>query len=294
MGKPRNDAVGFVAGSRVRAIPAENNGPAAMSDTPAQPQKPDLRGALLRWLPLILLACASIGVVATGVTRYVDFDRLVASRAWLHALVEEDRGRAIAVAILVYVASVVVSIPATFVLTVFYGFLFGTVTGALIAIASATTGAGIVFSIGRNAARDLIQKRAGSRLGRFAEGFRRDAFGYVAFLRLLPLFPFWMTNLAPAAFGVRPRTFLLATFLGLTPGAFIYAATGAGIDDVVAAHEAAKHACLAARTGTDCDVAINFRQLLTPGMILALGGLAGFALLSITLRKWLERRGSLT
>lgn len=262
-----------------------------MNDLPEKPDR-DLKGGLRRWLPLILLACASIAVLLTGVARYLDLDGLIASRAWLHALVEESRARAIAVAILVYVASVVVSVPATLILTILCGFLFGTVTGALVAITSATTGAGIVFSIGRNAARDLIQKRVGSRLGRFAEGFRRDAFGYVAFLRLLPLFPFWVTNLAPAAFGVRPRTFLLATFIGLTPGAFIYAATGAGIDELVAAHEAAKSACLAERTEADCNMAIDFRQLVSPGMIVALASLAAFALLSIFLRKWLERRGS--
>ena len=247
------------------------------------------RTVWLRWLPLILLACASIAVLVSGVVHLVDLDRLMASRAWLHAAVAEHRPRAVALAAAIYVCSVVVSVPASLVLTMVCGFLFGTVTGALIAICSATTGAVIVFSIGRNAARDLIVRRTQSRLGRFAEGFRRDAFGYVAFLRLLPLFPFWMTNLAPAAFGVPLRTFALATLLGLTPGAFVYAATGAGLEDLFAAHEAAKTACLA-RGDPVCDAALDLRNLVTPSMVAGLGALAAFALLSIGLRKWVERR----
>ncbi|GJE54087.1 MULTISPECIES: TVP38/TMEM64 family protein [Methylobacterium] len=251
---------------------------------------PPRRRAWLRWLPLVLLVGISIAVLVSGGAHLLDIDRLMASRAWLHEAVAADRPRAILVAALAYVCCVVVSVPATLVMSMICGFLFGTVTGALVAIGSATTGAAIVFTIGRYAARDLLLRRAGSRLGRLAEGFRRDAFGYVAFLRLLPLFPFWMTNLGPAIFGVRPRTFVLATLIGLTPGAFVYAATGAGLEEIVAAHEAAKAACLA-RGDQTCEAALDLRSLVTPGMIAGLVALAAFALLSITLRRWLERRG---
>ncbi|GEP08677.1 TVP38/TMEM64 family protein [Methylobacterium gnaphalii] len=244
----------------------------------------------MRWLPLILLVCISLAILVSGGAHLLDMDRLMASRAWLHEAVADNRPRAIAAAAAVYVACVVVSVPASLVLSMICGFLFGTVTGALTAIASATTGAAIVFSIGRYAARDMLLRRAGSRLGRLAEGFRRDAFGYVAFLRLLPLFPFWMTNLGPAIFGVRPRTFILATLLGLTPGAFVYAATGAGLEEIVGAHEAAKTACLA-RGDAACDAALDLRGLVTPGMIAGLVALAVFALLSVGLRRWLARRG---
>ncbi|WP_336489169.1 TVP38/TMEM64 family protein [Methylobacterium nigriterrae] len=238
----------------------------------------------LRWLPLGLLALASLALLASGAYHLLSLDNLLASRAWLQGFVEADRSRAIAVAGLVYVCAVVLSVPASLVLTMICGFLFGIVTGALLAVASATTGAALVFSIGRGPAGDLLRRRAGPRLGRLAEGFRRDAFGYIAFLRLLPIFPFWMTNLAPAAFGVRLRTFVLATFLGLLPGAFVYAATGAGIEDVVAAHEQAKAACLAA-SGTGCDDAISLRGLVSPTLVAGLAALAAFALLSVALRR---------
>ena len=252
--------------------------------------EPKAGARLRRWLPLALLVCASLAVLVSGVTQLLDLDRLAASRHWLHAAVDENQARAIVIAIATYIACVVVSVPASLVLSMMCGFLFGTVTGALVAIGSATTGASIVFAIGRHAARDVILKRAGGRLARFAEGFRRDAFGYVAFLRLLPLFPFWMTNLAPAAFGVPMRTFVLATLVGLTPGAFIYAATGAGFDALVEAHEAAKAACIA-EGRAPCDAALNLRALATPEVIAGLVALGCFALLSVGLRRWLERRG---
>ncbi|GJD57862.1 TVP38/TMEM64 family inner membrane protein YdjZ [Methylobacterium dankookense] len=241
-----------------------------------------LRGAL-RFLPLVVLVGVSLAALVSGAGRLVSLDALLASRAWLHGFVAADYGRALVAAYLVYVGAVVVSVPATLMLTMICGFLFGIVTGALVAVAAATTGAAIVFSIGRGPGGELLRRVAGPRLQAFADGFRRDAFGYIAFLRLLPLFPFWMTNLAPAAFGVTLRTFVLATLLGLLPGAFVYAATGAGIEDVVAAHEAAKAACQAA-SELGCDEALTLRALVTPKMLIGLGALAAFALFTILLR----------
>ncbi|MCJ2082874.1 TVP38/TMEM64 family protein [Methylobacterium sp. J-090] len=258
-------------------------------DTPPEvPPRPTWRRTL-RWLPLGLLVMASLAILVSGVAHLLDLDRLLASRAWLSAAVAENPIQAMAVAALAYVGAVVVSVPASLFLTVLCGFLFGIVPGALIAVASASTGAAIVFSIGRGPASELLRRRAGPRLAGLAAGFRRDAFGYIAFLRLLPIFPFWLTNLAPAAFGVPLRTFLLATIVGLSPGALVYATTGAAIEDVVATHEAARAACHAA-AGLDCAQTLTLRSLITPKMVAGLGALAGFALLSVVLRRRLTRQ----
>lgn len=244
---------------------------------------------ILQWLPVAALVAISLGVLVSGVPHLLSLDRLLSYRAWLIEAVAEDRPRSIAIACLIYVGCVIVSVPASLVLTILCGFLFGITTGAGIALFSATTGAAIVFSIGRGPVSDLLLNKAGPRLARLAAGFRDDAFGYILVLRLLPLFPFWMTNLAPAAFGVPLRTFVLATFLGLAPGAFVYAAAGSAIEDVVAANEAAKAACLA--TGaTACDEALSLRSLVTVKTIAGLGSLAAFALLSIGLRRRFARR----
>ena len=265
----------------------------APTPPPAGPDEAPTRWkGFLRWGPLLLLVCASLAVLASGASHLLSLDRLLASRAWLNAWVAEDRFRAMVVAYLVYVGAVVVSVPASLFLTMLCGFLFGIVPGALVAVASATTGAAIVFTIGRGAASDLLLRRAGPRLASLAAGFREDAFGYIAFLRLLPIFPFWMTNLAPAAFGVKRSTFVLATLVGLLPGAFVYAATGAAIEDVVLAHETAKAACLAVN-GLDCENALTLRALITPRMVLGLGALAALALISVFLRRRVQARRGL-
>ncbi|WP_019904639.1 VTT domain-containing protein [Methylobacterium sp. 77] len=244
---------------------------------------------VLRWLPVLALIAISLGVLVSGASHLLSLDRLLSYRAWLVEAVAQDRHRAIAIAGLIYVGCVIVSVPASLVLTILCGFLFGVTTGAGIALVSATTGAAIVFVIGRGPVSDLLLARAGPRLARLAAGFRDDAFGYILVLRLLPIFPFWMTNLAPAAFGVSLRIFVTATFLGLMPGAFVYATAGSAIEDVVAANEAAKAACLASGA-TACDEALSLRSLVTVKTVAGLGSLAAFALLSIGLRRRFARR----
>jgi uncharacterized membrane protein YdjX (TVP38/TMEM64 family) len=242
----------------------------------------------LRWLPLVLLLGVSAIVLVSGAAHLLSLDRLLASRAWLRGFVEVGYLRALVAAYCLYVGAVVVSVPATLILTMICGFLFGILPGALIAVCAATTGAAIVFAIGRGPGADLLRRLGGTRLAGLAEGFRRDAFGYIVILRLLPLFPFWVTNIAPAAFGVKMRVFVLATFLGLLPGAFVYATTGAGIEDVVAAHETAKAACLAAGEG-GCDNALALRALVTPKMVAGLALLAIFALASLLVSRRARR-----
>ncbi|MCJ2069973.1 VTT domain-containing protein [Methylobacterium sp. J-030] len=241
-----------------------------------------------RWLPLVLLLGISGAVLVSGAAQILSLDRLLASRAWLRGFVEADYIRALVSAYCLYVWAVVVSVPASLILTMICGFLFGIVPGALTAVCAATTGAAIVFAIGRGPGADLLRRIGGTRLAGLAEGFRRDAFGYIAVLRLIPLFPFWVTNLAPAAFGVKMRVFVLATFLGLLPGAFVYATTGAGIEDVVAAHEAARAACLAT-DGAACDRALTLRDLVTPRMVAGLAMLAVFALITMLLSRRARR-----
>jgi uncharacterized membrane protein YdjX (TVP38/TMEM64 family) len=241
-----------------------------------------------RWLPLALLVGVSVLALVSGAAQLLSLDRLLASRLWLRGFVEAGYVRALVAAYCLYVGAVVVSVPATLILTMICGFLFGIVPGALTAICAATTGAAIVFAIGRGPGADLLARLGGGRMAALANGFRRDAFGYIVVLRLLPLFPFWVTNLAPAALGVKLRVFVVATFLGLLPGALVYATTGAGIEDVVAAHETARATCLAA--GQDgCDAALTLRALVTPKMAAGLAMLAVFALVSLLLSRRARR-----
>lgn len=243
------------------------------------------RHALLRYLPLAVLALAMVAVFATGAHRYLKLEKLIAHRDDLQGFVAAHRIKALAVYVAVYMAAVALSVPGAVFLTIFGGFLFGWVAGSLAAVIAATLGAIFVFLIASTSVGDALVQRAGPRLKGLAEGFREDAFSYLLFLRLVPVFPFWLVNLAPALFGVSLKTFALATVVGIVPGTFAFAFAGAGLDSVIAAQKAAKQACIAAG-GTDCYLKIDVHALVTPKLLIALAVLGAVALIPVVLRRW--------
>jgi uncharacterized membrane protein YdjX (TVP38/TMEM64 family) len=185
-----------------------------------------------RLIPLGLLVAAGIAFVGIGGHHYLTFAALAENRDWLSSLVQRWGFVAALLYIAVYAGLVALSVPGSAVLTIAGGFLFGTWLGTLCAILGATLGATGVFLATRAGLGGLAQ-RAGPLVGKLEAGFRADAFSYLLVLRLVFIFPFWLVNLVPALVGVRLSTFILATFLGIIPGAFVYASLGSGLGNVV-------------------------------------------------------------
>ena len=96
----------------------------------------------------------------------------------------------------------------------------------------------------------------------------RDGFSYLLALRLLPLFPFWVVNLAAAVAGIHLRVFIPATFLGIAPASFVMSSIGAGVGTILA-------------EGRTPDLSILF----SPRILLPLLGLAVLSLLPAVLRR---------
>ncbi|MGE0737295.1 MAG: TVP38/TMEM64 family protein [Alphaproteobacteria bacterium] len=205
-----------------------------MSQAPAPPPAaPSRRPGLLRLLPLLALLAGLGAFFAFGGHRYLTFEQLQAHR---HALVEWVARNGAGAALLfgaMYALMVAFSIPGGILATITAGFLFGIAVGTVTVVIGATLGAIVVFVAARTALGDFLRARAGPFVQRLEAGFKRDAFNYLLVLRLVPLFPFWLINLVPAFFGVKLRTFALATFLGIIPGAFVFVTVGNGLGAVL-------------------------------------------------------------
>lgn len=183
-------------------------------------------GLARRLIPIAVVFVAVALFFAFGLDAYLSLDAVRQRDAALHAFVDRRPIVAGAAFVLAYVLVVGLSLPGATVMTLTGGILFGLWPGLLLSLVSSTFGAIVVFLIARHAIGDMLRARAGSFTARMADGFRRSAFNYLLFLRLVPLFPFWAVNLAPALLGVRLRTFATATAIGIIPGTAAYAAVG--------------------------------------------------------------------
>ena len=160
---------------------------------------------LRRLVPLIVVLAASAMVFAMGWHRQLSFETLVRHHEALRTFIAAHEAAAVAAYVALYIAAVALSIPVGFYLTVTGGILFGAVLGGAAAVVSATIGAICIFLIAKSAVGDYLVRRAGPLAQRLAQGFRDDAFSYLLFLRLVPIFPFWIVNLVPALVGLSFR-----------------------------------------------------------------------------------------
>ena len=262
-------------------------------DAPDQPlaDDPSPRRPLWRRLaPVAVLLALVAAAVAGGAHRLLSFDALVAHVGLLQSFVADNALAAGAGYVAAYAVLVALSLPGALIATLTGGFLFGGALGGALAVVAATLGATIVFLIARTAIGDALVARAEGAIARLAAGFREDAFAYLLFLRLAPVFPFFVVNLAPAALGVRLKTFVAATAIGIVPGTFAFAFVGAGLGGVVAQEAARRSECLA-RGGTDCAARLDPSSLASTPILLALGGLAVVALLPVAAKRLRKRKG---
>ena len=244
-------------------------------------------GWLKRLWPLLLLLATTGLVFALGWHRYLTLQELVDRREALRAAITGHTLMALLIFMAIYAGTVALSLPGGAVLTLAGGFLFGWFWGGVASIVAATIGAINVFLIARSALGEPLAARAGPWLSKVRHGFQDDAFSYLLFLRLVPIFPFWLVNLAPALLGVSLWTYVLATMIGIIPGSFAYSIAGKGLDSLIVAQQAAHQSCLA-KMGSDaeklCPFVLEPRALLTPGLIAGFVALGLVALIPIAVK----------
>lgn len=268
------------------------------------------RFSVAKLIPVIVLVAGLVVFFVLDGPSYVSFDAFHKHRAalidWIHA-----HGVVSALVFIgIYATATAFSLPIGALLTIGAGFLFGsamaeafpagfrdslvavfgvsapgvagTAVATLYIIVGATMGATALFLAARYAFADMLRAKAGKAVRKLEDGFRENALSYMLILRLIPAFPFWLVNLAPAFLGVSLRTYVIGTFVGIIPGTFVYALVGNGLGSVFAeCDQQPDKACEAPNLG-------DF--LMQPSIILPIIGLAVLAALPVAHRKLKRRR----
>ena len=242
-----------------------------------------------RFLPLGILAAIIITVFATGAHRYLSPKALVENYTVLNGAVEANLIIALLAYMGIYAVATAVSLPGALVLTVAGGLLFGGLIGGLATVTGATLGATVIYLIACSSLGASLRQKAGPLVAKMQKGFQEDAINYMLFLRLVPLFPFWLVNLAPALLGVALLPYVLTTFIGIIPGTLAYSYAGAGIKGIVEAQAAELDACRAAATEA-CTVSLGLADLVNKDMLIAFAALGLVALIPVLAKKFFKRK----
>jgi uncharacterized membrane protein YdjX (TVP38/TMEM64 family) len=168
---------------------------------------------------------------------------------------------------LAYLATAALSLPYGVVLTTAGGLLFGAIEATALAAIASTVGATLLVVLLRSLLSDTLRRQQQKIPQPMRMRLARDGLSYLLFVRLLPMVPFWLVNLAAAVAGLRLRVFVIGTLIGVVPVTFVVASFGAGLSDALTAGHAP-----------------DMSMLLAPHILLPLAALAALTLLPLLLR----------
>lgn len=187
-----------------------------------------------RLLPLVILIVILVLLFSTGLYRYLSFEQLKMHHQQLSQWKNNHYLFSAISFIIIYIIAVAISLPGVTILTLVGGFLFGLWWGTLYVLIAATIGSVIIFIAAKTAFAETLSAKAGPFLNKIEHGFQQNATSYLLFLRLVPVFPFWLINIIAGLLNVPIATFVISSFIGIIPGTFVYVSVGNSLGSLFA------------------------------------------------------------
>ena len=178
---------------------------------------------------LIIIASIIFAAVFFDIGSYLSFSELKARQAELQTLVSQHPITSALLYFVVYVLATAVSIPGAAILTLAGGALFGLLKGTILVSFASTIGALLAYLVARYFLHDYVQNKFADRLKIINTKVKQEGAYYLLFLRLVPVFPFFLINLVMALTPIRAWTFYWVSQLGMFPATLIYVNAGTEI-----------------------------------------------------------------
>ncbi|RJQ56792.1 MAG: TVP38/TMEM64 family protein [Nitrospiraceae bacterium] len=175
---------------------------------------------------VIVLGGAIVAFKVFNFGQYLTLAYIKESQQNFLSLYVEHRVTVIAGYMAVYILSTALSLPGAAVLTIAAGALFGLATGTVIVSFASTIGATLACFVSRFLLRDWVQGKFGDRTAKLNEGIEKEGAFYLFTLRLIPVFPFWLINLAMGVTKMRLITFYWVSQIGMLAGTIVYVNAG--------------------------------------------------------------------
>ncbi len=182
--------------------------------------------ANLKWWLVALLVLLVVLFFAFGLQRYLSLSAIKESQTSLEAWRAGQPLMAALIFFAIYVAVAALSLPGAAVLTLVAGALFGLGWGTLIVSFASAIGATGAFLASRWLLRDWVQQRFAERLASVNRGVEKDGAFYLFTLRLVPVVPFFVINLAMGLTPIRVWPFYWVSQLGMLAGTIVYVNAG--------------------------------------------------------------------
>lgn len=178
---------------------------------------------LLLIIGIIIVIAA---IVSSGLLSFVNLEWLKDNQQHLATYVDDNPVTSQLYFVLIYFLMAALSIPGAVLMTLAGGALFGIAVGSVLVVTAASVGATMAFLISRYLLRDFIRNALGDRLSAINTGIEQEGAYYLFTLRLVPLFPFFLINVAMALTPLKAWTFFWVSLVGMSAGTIVYVNAG--------------------------------------------------------------------
>ncbi len=175
---------------------------------------------------LLLLIAAAVAIKLLELDRFLTLEQLKQSREQLAQFYMEQPLTMIGAYMAIYITATALSLPGAVILTLTGGALFGLALGTLLISFASTIGATLACAVSRFLLRDWVQQKFGDRLTPINRGMEDEGGFYLFSLRLVPIFPFFIINLAMGLTRIRLTTYYWVSQLGMLPATVVYTNAG--------------------------------------------------------------------
>lgn len=180
-----------------------------------------------RKLSLVLALAALTGAfLAFDLGRYLSLDYFKSQQAVIETYRAAHPGLTAGIFLVVYTTVTALSLPWAAILTLVGGAIFGLLWGTVLVSFASTLGATLAFLAARFVLRDWVRNSFGERLRAFDTGIEREGGFYLFTLRLIPIFPFFVINIAMGLTSIHTWTFYWVSQIGMLAGTLVYVNAG--------------------------------------------------------------------
>lgn len=225
------------------------------------------------FIPLFVIIIFMIISYFLGLFDAASFDAIKANRDQIQNFVQTHKVTSPFIFIALYAIFVALSLPGAIFFTLIGGFIFPFPLSALYVVIGATLGAIGIFLAAKTSIGAYLRKKFGKSLEKLHRGFEKNAMSYLLFLRFVPIFPFWLVNIASSLFNIKLFTFTWTTFVGIIPGSLVFTYAASSINSIF-----------------DESSAFSIEHIFTLKIKIALALLGVFALLPIFLKRFKRDR----
>lgn len=181
----------------------------------------------MKKLTLILALIAIAGLFFMfDIQQYLTLESLKQNHLILQSYVNESPFQAILIYVGSYIIFTAINLPGAVFFTLAGGALFGLVLGTVLVSFAASVGSTGAFLIARYLLKERLQKRVGNKMAAINKGIETEGAYYLFTLRLVPLFPFFLINIAMALTPIKVWTFYWVSQIGMLAGTVVYVNAG--------------------------------------------------------------------